>query len=267
MKLAYMSAVARLVELLARNLGISKTAAGRLMEAGRVRDENGTVYEDRKVIITDPAGTAPDGGVGAAPLGAAKVWVDEEAIPLWTTALVMLHKPTGVVTALRDNIHPTAYDLLHDAPLFAELRPAGRLDLDSSGLLLWSTEGALIQRLTHPKRRVPRTYQAALAGPFVTPPPDLVLDDGHRPEVLHLSELSPTVAHPGLIIPAACSCLATVTIVGGAYHEVRRLFAALGSHVVGLCRTRFGTFELPRDLPAGGWRHLPRPVAPTPTPS
>ena len=58
-----------------------------------------------------------------------------------------------------------------DAPLCGELRPVGRLDLDTSGLLLWTTDGAEIQRLTHPKRAVPRTYQAALARPFA-PLPD-----------------------------------------------------------------------------------------------
>lgn len=180
-------------------------------------------------------------------------------MPLWTSALVLLHKPVGVVTALRDSVHGTAYDLLRDAPLYPELRPVGRLDLDTSGLLLWTTAGALIQRLTHPKRRVPRTYQAALARPFAAPPPGLVLDDGHRPELVELRELPRSDAHPALVIPDEASVLATVTIVGGAYHEVRRLFAALGSHVLGLCRTRFGDYQLPPDLPAGHWRQLPLP--------
>ena len=64
-----------------------------------------------------------------------------------------LNKPLGCVTALRDPRHPTAYELLAEAPLFGELRPVGRLDLDTSGLLIWSTDGTEIQRLTHPKPR------------------------------------------------------------------------------------------------------------------
>ena len=95
---------------------------------------------------------------------------------------VALNKPLGCVTALRDPRHPTAYELLRGAPLFGELRPVGRLDLDTSGLLIWSTDGTEIQRLTHPKRAVPRTYQAALAGPFAPLPAKLVLDDGHEPQ-------------------------------------------------------------------------------------
>ncbi|MES1207649.1 MAG: pseudouridine synthase [Pseudomonadota bacterium] len=237
----------RLAELLARNLGISKTAAARLMEGGRVTDPAGDARFDRKTVI--------DAGDPDAP--AATVWFDGAPLPLWQTAMVLLHKPVGVVTALRDPRHATAYDLLREAPLFPELRPVGRLDLDTSGLLLWTTDGPTIQRLTHPKRRVPRTYQAALAAPFRSPPPDLVLEDGHRPEILDLRSLGADEVHPALLVPAGTEILATITIVGGAYHEVRRLFAALGSHVVGLARTQFGPYPLPIDLPAGQWRRLP----------
>jgi 16S rRNA pseudouridine516 synthase len=161
------------------------------------------------------------------------------------------------VTALRAPVHPTAYALLRDAPLAPELRPVGRLDLDTSGLLLWSTDGAEIQRLTHPKRAVPRTYQAALARPFAPLPAKLVLDDGHEPKVTALEPLDRAAAHPSLQIPPGTGVLAAITIVGGAYHEVRRIFSALGSHVLGLCRVRFGDFELPSDLAPGAYRLLP----------
>jgi 16S rRNA pseudouridine516 synthase len=240
--------VPRLTELLARNLGISKTAAARLIEAARVCDRNGVAYDGRKATIDEAELSAP---------GGAAVLVDGESVPLWGSALVLLHKPVGVVTAMSDARHPTAHALLREAPLFHELRPAGRLDLESSGLLLWTTEGALIQRLTHPKRRVPRTYHAALAGPFRLPPPDLVLEDGHRPEIVDIRPIARGDTHAGLISPDGANTWAAVTIVGGAYHEVRRLFAALGSHVLGLCRTQFGEHVLPIDLQAGAWRRLP----------
>ena len=90
-------------------------------------------------------------------------------------------------------------------------------------------------------------------------PENLVLEDGHRPEILELREVSRADVHPALLVPPDAAALATVTIVGGAYHEVRRLFAALGSHVVGLCRTRFGDYSLPPELPTGAWRQLPDP--------
>jgi 16S rRNA pseudouridine516 synthase len=185
------------------------------------------------------------------------VEVDDDGHLLYDRARILQNKPVGCVTALRDDRHPTAYDLLRDAPLWGELRAAGRLDLDSSGLLIWTTDGAEIQRLTHPKRAVPRTYQAALARPFNSLPSNLVLEDGHQPEVTALETLAATDAHPSLQIAPETTSLATITVVGGAYHEVRRIFAALGSHVLGLCRIRFGDFDLPRDLSPGAYRLLP----------
>lgn len=245
--------MARLDELLARNLGTSKSAAARLLDEGRVSREDGEVLRDRRAELAPPE---VRGEVAAVLL------IDGQPIRLYESALLLQHKPAGVVTALRDGRHPTAAALLDEAPLAALLRPVGRLDLDTTGLLLWTTEGALIQRLTHPKRRVARTYQAALAAPFGAPPPGLTLDDGHRPEIVELVELVRPAAHPGLAVPAGAVTLASITIVGGAYHEVRRIFAALGSHVLGLCRVRFGPFELPADLPAGAWRSLPLPDGP-----
>jgi len=173
-----------------------------------------------------------------------------------TKRYIMLNKPVGCVTALRDPHFPTAYVLLRDAPLHAELHPAGRLDRETSGLLLWTTDGAEIQRLTHPKRAVPRTYQAALAREHRPLPARLVLEDGHEPRITDLASLARADAHPSLDVHADASVLASITIVGGAYHEVRRIFAALGSHVLALCRVRFGPYQLPLDLVPGGYRML-----------
>jgi 16S rRNA pseudouridine516 synthase len=233
--------VTRLDELLSRNLGVSKGVVGKMVDDERVTNTDGVPFTDRKAAL--PASDAPP-----------VVLVDGEPITLFAAAVVLQHKPVGVVTALRDSRHPTAYSLLQDAPLASELRPTGRLDLDSTGLLIWTTDGMLIQRLTHPKRRVPRTYQAALAGPFQPLPPDLTLEDGYRPDIVELRALSRTDVHPGLLMPEGAAHLATITIIGGAYHEVRRIFVALGSHVLALCRVQFGPYTLPADLHAGGWR-------------
>lgn len=227
-----------LAELLARNLGCSRTAARKLIDGERVTDESGHALSDPRAVIQP--GT--------------RVLADDAPVVLIAAAHFILHKPVGVVTALRDARHPTAYALLDGAPLHAELRPAGRLDLDTSGLLLWTTDGALVQRWTHPKRRVPRTYQAALARPFRPPPDSLTLEDGRRPEIAAFRTIDRGALHPALATPPDATTFAEITIVGGAYHEVRRIFAALGSHVLALCRTRFGRLALPPDLPAGSFR-------------
>jgi 16S rRNA pseudouridine516 synthase len=233
--------MARLDVLLARNLGWSRAAAREAVETGRVR-------------LSAPAGPREEIGPDRLPLA---VTVDGEAATLWDQAHVMLHKPLGCVTALADARHPTAYALLRDAPLYAELRPVGRLDLDTSGLLLFTTDGQWLQRLTHPKRAVPRSYQAALAHPFrALPAAGLTLDDGHRPDVRALAPLPRAALHPALVVPPEAALFAAITVVGGAYHEVRRIFAALDSHVLALCRVGFGRLALPRDLPAAAYRPI-----------
>ena len=233
----------RLDALVALNLGLSKTKARDLLDEGRVRDAAGATLEDPRLDV--PAAALPF-----------SVTIDDEPRALVAVAHVLQHKPIGCVTALDDARHPTAYALLEDAPLYAELRPVGRLDLDSSGLLLWTTEGTWLQRLTHPKRAVPRTYHAALARPFGALPAGLTLDDGHVPTITSLAPLARADAHPALATPDDAAVFATITIVGGAYHEVRRIFAALDSHVVALCRVSFGRLALPRDLPSGEWRSI-----------
>ncbi|HVT06003.1 MAG TPA: pseudouridine synthase [Polyangia bacterium] len=235
-----MSEGTRLDVLLARNLGTSRTAVRAAIADGGVAIGGQTV--------TNPRHPVPEHQLPLA------VTVDGVERRLYDRVRILMNKPLGCVTALRDARHPTAYALLRDAPLHDELRAVGRLDLDTTGLLLWTNDGAEIQRLTHPKRAIPRVYQAALAGPFAPLPPALRLDDGYEPNVLALRELSPAEAHPGLARPPETALLAAITIGGGAYHEVRRIFAALGSHVVGLCRVQFGELTLPVDLPPGGYR-------------
>jgi 16S rRNA pseudouridine516 synthase len=232
----------RLDVLIARNLGWSRTAARTAIADGRIQ-VGGAVARDACL------------DVAAADLPLA-VTVDGAPVTLVEVSRVLLNKPVGCVTALRDPHFPTAYALLRGAPLHAELRPVGRLDRDTSGLLLWTTDGAEIQHLTHPKRTVPRTYQAALARAHRPLQGKLVLADGHRPRITALDPLPLADAHPSLDVPADAPVLASITITGGAYHEVRRIFAALGSHVVALCRVRFGDLELPRDLPLGEFRVL-----------
>ncbi len=235
----------KLDALLSRQLNTSKAKAREVIAEGAVAMPDGSPVNARAEIPPDRL-----------PL---TVLLDGEPLVLHEHVHLMLNKPTGVITALRDNNHKIAYDLLDQAPLFAELRPVGRLDLDTSGLLLWTSDGQWLQKLTHPKRRVPRTYQAVLARPFTPAPADLVLEDGHRPDIISLRTISATDAHPALARPDNGLAFAEITLIGGAYHEVRRIFAALDSHVLALCRTQYGSLALPTDLAPSEWRL----VAPT----
>jgi 16S rRNA pseudouridine516 synthase len=233
--------VPRLDLLIAHNLGLSRGVVTRLCRGRRVTTPEG-------VPLTDP-------GLQVAPSELPRtILLDEQRHDLRVQFHLMQHKPLGVVTALRDERHGTAYDLLKDAPLHRDLRAVGRLDRETSGLLLWTTEGPLLHRMTHPRYAVPRTYQAALRGPWQPLPNELVLDDGHVPEVVELRDLPDDERHPALEVPTGSRAFATITITGGKFHEVRRIFAALGTEVLGLCRTAFGPLTLPTDLAAGQWR-------------
>jgi len=229
--------VPRLDLLIAHNLGLSRGVVTRLCRGRRVTTPEGAV-------LTDP-------GLQVAPSELPRaVCIDEQKHTLHVRYHLLQHKPVGVVTALRDDRHPTAYELLREAPLYRDLRAVGRLDLETSGLLLWTTEGTLLHKITHPRYAVPRVYQAAVSGPWRAPPDGFELEDGHRPEIVELRALAPAEVHPALHVPEG-SALATITITGGKFHEVRRIFTALGAEVLGLCRVAYGPLVLPHDLPAG----------------
>lgn len=169
---------------------------------------------------------------------------------------LLQHKPVGVVSSRDDPRHPTAWALLEGAPMHAELRAVGRLDLDAAGLLLWTTDTPRVHALTHPKREVPRTYHVALAREWSPMPDGLVLADGTAPRIVELGGLVEDERHPALELPDGTVALARVTLLDGAYHEVKRIFAALDSHVLRLARVSHAGIELPRELGAGGWVEL-----------
>jgi len=241
--------VPRLDQLLARNLGRSRKEVARLLRAGAVEDLQGEPLRDGKATIQDRE----------LPL---ELRVEGQPIRLREHAHVMLHKPIGVVTSRSDDRSPTAWALLDGAPMHALLRAVGRLDLDAAGLLLWTTDTPRIHALTHPRRAVPREYQVALARGFSPPPRDdhghveLTLADGSHPRIVELDVLAELDRHPALPLPEGTEALARVTLLDGAHHEVKRIFAALDSRVLCLARVAHGDLRLPAELGPGHWIEL-----------
>jgi 16S rRNA pseudouridine516 synthase len=185
------------------------------------------------------------------------VCLDGEPIELHAVMHLLQHKPWGVVTALRDPIHETAWSSLRDEPLASDLRAVGRLDRDGTGLLLWTTDGALVHALTHPKKRVPRTYHVALSSaPARFDVRTLTLADGHEVTLADLTPLERTALHPGLVVPDEATSFASITLHEGRFHEVKRIFVELGVLVLGLCRVAYGPWTLPVDLAAGEHRRI-----------
>lgn len=245
----------RLDQLLARNLGRSRRQVTALLRRGAVETLDGEIWREGKMAVE----------LGQLPL---ELMVEGQRLHLREHVHLMQHKPLGVVTSRADPRHETAWSLLVDAPMHAELKAVGRLDLDANGLLLWTTDTARIHALTHPKRRVPRSYHVALARAWHPPPRDaqgriaLQLADGSRPRIVALGALEDAERHPALVEPPGTQRVASITLLDGAYHEVKRCFAALGSHVLRLCRVRHAGLELPPGLAPGAWQlldALPRP--------
>jgi 16S rRNA pseudouridine516 synthase len=181
----------------------------------------------------------------------ADVRVDGEPLDHPDGLLLLLHKPLGRVCSHELREGPSVYDLLPER--WRRRNPGvtsiGRLDKDTSGLLLLTDQTALVHRLTSPKHKVPKVYRATVdrdLSPELVPlfaSGTLRLEDEDQPcAPAELKLLSPREAE--------------LTLTEGRYHQVRRMFAATGSTVLTLHRARFGDLEL-GDLPPGQWRELP----------
>jgi 16S rRNA pseudouridine516 synthase len=169
----------------------------------------------------------------------------------WTCherAVVLLHKPAGYECSRQPRHHPSVLSLLPPPLRRRGVQPVGRLDEDTTGLLLLTDDGALIHRLTHPRRHVPKVYEVSTAHP---------VDAGQLQRLL-----AGVVLHDDPSPARAAACEATgshhmrLTITEGRYHQIKRMVAAAGNRVVGLHRSAFGALRLPAELAPGQWRWL-----------
>ncbi len=177
----------------------------------------------------------------------AEVLLHGERIVLPGDIYLMLHKPEGVVSATEDPEHQTVMDLI-DHPPRHTLHVVGRLDKDTTGLLLLTNDGDWSHRISAPKHHVPKTYLATLAWEL-TEAGAQALRAGVQ---LH--------GEKGLTKPAEVEILpdqqARITISEGKYHQVKRMLAAVGNRVEALHRERIGGLVLDAELPPGEWREL-----------
>lgn len=221
----------KLVKLIA-NLGYgSRKEVAAMFREGRITDPQGEVlYADDKV-------------------GHAQIRLDAAALDPPAGMLLMLHKPVGYTCSTRDP-GSIVYDLF--PPRFRLRSPTlssvGRLDRDTSGLLLMTDDGTLLHRIVHPKLQIAKVYEATLAR-------DL---RGNEAGIFASGKLM-LESEKDPLAPAVLEVLdprhARLTLTEGRYHQARRMFAAVGNHVEVLHRSRVGGLTL-GDLPAGQWRAL-----------
>ena len=179
--------------------------------------------------------------------GGQRVELEGEAIERPRALYLMMNKPTGLLSATRDSRQATVMSLLPPA-LARRVHLVGRLDKDTSGLLLLTDDGSWSHRVSSPRHHCAKTYLAHLAEPLA-PDAEARLARG----LLLRGETSPTR-------PAAAQRLDAyrirVTLSEGRYHQVRRMFAALGNRVTDLHRESVGGLDLDPGLSQGQWRVL-----------
>jgi len=173
------------------------------------------------------------------------------AWPFHAKALVMMNKPAGHECSQKPKHHPSVYSLLPPPLRRRDVQSIGRLDEDTTGLLLFTDDGALIHRLTSPKHHVPKVYEVGCKHP---------VDDAQVQQLL----AGVVLLDDPLPVRAAAACATgeradslhglRLTLTEGKYHQVKRMVAAVGNRVEALGRSAFGALELPADLAPGEWR-------------
>jgi 16S rRNA pseudouridine516 synthase len=228
--------------LFSQGFGTRRISAG-LVQQGLVKIDTGTGLQ---LMDEDQDITPTDGMVYE---------VQGVAWQYFAKAFVLLHKPAGTECSHKPSVWPSVYSLL-PSPL--RHRPAktglqgvqavGRLDQDTTGMLLLSDDGQFIHRMSSPKHHVPKVYELTTADP---------LDDKVCQKLLAGVVLNDD---PQPVKAAACEQVGIhqlhLTLTEGKYHQVKRMLGAVGHKVVGLHRSRIGGLVLPADLAPGQWRWL-----------
>ncbi len=163
---------------------------------------------------------------------------------------IMMNKPQGVISATYDNYHETVLDLLEEKYLVFEPFPMGRLDIDTEGLLILTNDGKLSHKVLSPNNHIPKAYLAHIDSPVndedkISFKEGIVLDDGYECKSAEL-----------IIKESGDISKVELTIYEGKFHQVKRMFKALGKEVVYLKRIAMGNLKLDMNLELGEYREL-----------
>lgn len=186
-----------------------------------------------------------------------RIEVDKGLVAYARMEYYMLNKPKGVVSATEDKKYPTVVGLIEDA-IRGDLFPVGRLDIDTEGLLLITNDGELAHNLLSPKKHVDKVYLARISGQL---PPDaarrfedgICLEDGTKTLAAKLEQATPMTDQEEQGLKEVL-----VTIREGKFHQIKRMFEALGCRVEYLKRLSMGPLKLDPVLEPGQYRPLTR---------
>lgn len=189
-----------------------------------------------------------------------EISVDGEILSIKKNLYIMMNKKSGYVSANKDGLHPTVFDLLSDGyrtPYLEEnLHLVGRLDMDTEGLLIFTTDGKFIHRATAPKTHLPKSYLVRIRN---------AENEERRKEIASAFAAGIRIPREDNEDEADCKPAeiewkseteSILTITEGKYHQVKRMFRAVGNEVVYLKRLSIGSLKLDENLPLGGFREL-----------
>ena len=225
---------ARLDRFIASHLGISRSAVRPMVARGRVAVD-GVVARGSNQLIDQFT----------------HVTLDNQTVQANTPLYLMINKPAGVVSATVDARHTTVIDLLRH-PERHSLHIVGRLDFNSSGLVLLTNDGRWSRQLTSPEQKIPKLYRVTLENPIT---PDNV---EHYAEAfaagMYFAYEAITTRPAQLRIVS--DHVVEVSLVEGRYHQIKRMFGRFHNRVIGLHRTAIGNLALDPELEAGQSREL-----------
>lgn len=223
------------IDKMLANLGFgSRKEVKKLLKDGAVK-VNDVVIKDAKQHVNPESDT---------------VTLNGEVIEYKEFIYLMMNKPPGVISATEDQYDQTVIDLLQVEDMVYEPFPVGRLDKDTEGLLLITNDGQLAHRLLSPKKHVPKTYFAVIdqevtEDDVLAFEKGVILDDGYETK-------------PGIlkILKSGIHSDIELTITEGKFHQVKRMFEAVGKRVVYLKRISMGPLQLDESLELGEYREL-----------
>lgn len=220
----------RLDKYLAHASGVSRKQVKLWIKAKRVRVD-GQVVGDAGLAVSDRA----------------LVCLDGEPMRVAGPRYIMLHKPSGTVSTAEHADARSVFVLL-PADQRKGLHVVGRLDLDTTGLLLMSDDGQWSHRITAPVSHCPKIYRVTLCDPLKAVEIEQLLDGVQLNDEKQLLRAR--------AVEQLSECTVDLTLAEGRYHQVKRMFAAVGHHVAGLHRLQIGALALDASLAPGQWRHL-----------
>ena len=221
----------RLDKFIAQQLGVSRAIAGREIRGSRVTVD-GDIVKDSSFKLLPEHDVEYDGNT-----------LVQQTGPRY----FMLNKPQGYVCSTDDPDHPTVLYFL-DEPVAHKLHAAGRLDIDTTGLVLMTDDGQWSHRITSPRHHCEKTYLVTLENPV----DESTAEQFAKGVQLHNEKDLTKPAVLEVVTPTEVR----LTISEGRYHQVKRMLAAVGNHVVGLHRERIGDIALDASLAPGEYRPL-----------